>query len=176
MSFPAITAPVKSPSTAQYGDAVYTDPSSGKVLSLLGVVAANPSTGATGLAAGAVSVTDVSQVTALPNKAQAGTAKIPMVALVGIDPTTGAPIAFAPATAGSAGVVTGKFQSAVRTATGSSESIAHGLGVVPSLVLAAVQDTNGVALPFVITEGVHTITNILITVTASLKYKVIAFA
>lgn len=185
MPFPTITAPIKSPSLGEYSDAQYTDPSSGKVLPLLGVVAADPSSGATGLAAGAVTVSDVSQVTARKNKPQAGTAKIPMIALVGLDPTTGAPIAFKPASATAADTalvaasVSGKFQSAVRVATGSSESIAHGLGVAPSLVLVSIyDDTNAgvLASGFVIVEGTHTTTNVLVTVTANAKYKVIAFA
>lgn len=68
-----------------------------------------------------------------------------------------------------------KFQSTVQTGTGAVQNIAHGLGVVPSLVLVSIYDTNGVALPHAILEGVHTTTNLLVTVTTNVKYKVIAF-
>lgn len=175
MSFPTISAPVKSPSLAEFGDAQYTDPSSGKVLPLLGV-ALPDSNGNTGLAAGAVAVTDVSQVTAKANRPQAGTAKIPMVALVGLNPTTGAPAPFA---APSAVKVSGKFQSSVQTGTGSSQNIAHGLGVVPTLVLVAPYNTTDsgiVAAGYSIVEGAHDATNVKVTATSALQYKVIAFA
>ena len=100
--------------------------------------------------------------------------KVRLKGIVGLD-SSGNLIPFAAPSAASAASVSGKFQSAERTATGSAESIPHGLGVTPSLVLCAVQDTNGVALPHTIVEGTHTSTNIVLTVTANLKYKVIAF-
>lgn len=75
--------------------------------------------------------------------------------------------------------VSGKFQSAVTVATGSSQNVAHGLGVTPSLVLISVYDDTNVgvlATGFVITEGTHTSTNIVVTCTANTKFKAIAFA
>lgn len=171
MAFPTISAPVKSPSLAEFDLPTYVDPSSGKVVALLGA-ALPDANGATGLAAGALAIVDPSQVTARRQKPQAGTAKIPMVALVGVNPSTGAPIPFV---AGSAASVSGKFQSAVQTGTGSAQNVAHGLGVIPSLVLVSIYDTNGVAAPYVIAEGTHTTSNIVVTVTASVKFKVIAF-
>ena len=96
-----------------------------------------------------------------------GLGKAKLVALFGVNATTGALAPFTPAA---------KFQSGVRTATGSSENIAHGLGVTPSLVLISIYDTNGVSLPIAAAEGAHDATNLKVTVTASVKYKVIAFA
>lgn len=66
------------------------------------------------------------------------------------------------------------FASTVRTATGSAENIAHGLSGTPTKVLVSIQDTNGVALPHAILEGAHDGTNVVVTVTASLKYKLLA--
>jgi hypothetical protein len=52
--------------------------------------------------------------------------------------------------------------------------VAHGLGVVPSLVLIIGYDLTGGA--YVVTEGVHTSTNVVVTVTTGEKYVVIAYA
>lgn len=67
------------------------------------------------------------------------------------------------------------FVSGVRVGTGAQESIAHGLGTAPTLVLASIQDTNNLAT-VAITEGTHTATNVLITVTNTASYKLIAWA
>jgi hypothetical protein len=67
------------------------------------------------------------------------------------------------------------FKSTEQTATGSSQNIAHGLGYVPTKVIVFPTDTTGVALGFVVTEGVHDATNVKITGTSGLKYKVVAF-
>lgn len=69
------------------------------------------------------------------------------------------------------------YASAERTATGSEESIAHGLGAVPALVLVIPTDTSpSTAGVFTALEGTHTGTNVLVTVTADKKYKVVALA
>lgn len=109
----------------------------------------------------------VSQVTGLQDPPYVTTPagdKIPLMALMELS-STGVP----------QNLSSGKYQSAVRTATGSAETIAHGLGVAPSVVLISVYDLNGQAAA-VLVEGSHTSTNLIVTVSASVKYKVIAFA
>jgi predicted RecA/RadA family phage recombinase len=75
--------------------------------------------------------------------------------------------------AGSSGI----FISAEQTGTGSAQNIAHGLGVVPSRVFVAPTDlTPSTVGSYVVTEGTHTITNVVVTVTTSKKFKVLALA
>lgn len=68
------------------------------------------------------------------------------------------------------------FQSTEQTGNGSAQNIAHGLGTTPSRVQAWLTDTApataGVAT---ITEGTHTATNVVVTVTSGKKYKVAAW-
>lgn len=67
------------------------------------------------------------------------------------------------------------FQSTEITGTGSAQSTAHGLGVVPRVVLAIPTDTSvSTAGVFVVTYGTHTITNAVITVTSGKKYMILA--
>jgi predicted RecA/RadA family phage recombinase len=67
------------------------------------------------------------------------------------------------------------FVSTEQTGTGSSQSIAHGLGVIPSKVFVTPTDTApSVTGVFTVTEGSHTSTNALVTVTSGKKYKLIA--
>ena len=69
------------------------------------------------------------------------------------------------------------YVSAERTATGSAETVAHGMGVKPSAVLIVPTDTSpAVVGVFTVTEGSHTSANVVVTVTASKKYKILAFA
>lgn len=69
------------------------------------------------------------------------------------------------------------FVSTEATGTGSAQNIAHGLGVIPSAVFVSATDlTPSTVGSFVVTEGTHTTTNIVLTVTTSKKFKVIAFA
>jgi hypothetical protein len=69
------------------------------------------------------------------------------------------------------------FKSAEQTGSGSAQNIAHGLGVVPGLVMVYPTDTSvateGV---YVVSEGTHTTTNVVATVTSGKKYIVVAFA
>lgn len=183
MSFPTITGPKKSPSLDEFDAPVFTD-DQGNVLPIVGVVQPDAN-GVTGLVTSNVTAVANSQVTSKRQRPQVGAANIPTIALMGINPTTGALIPFAAgsaATATSAATaakVTGKFQSTVQTGTGSSQSIPHGLGVVPTLVLVAAYvttDAGIVAAGYSIVEGVHTSTNVLVTATTNLQYKVIAFA
>jgi hypothetical protein len=67
------------------------------------------------------------------------------------------------------------FLSAVQTGTGAQQSIAHGLGAVPAGVLASCTDNSGSTNVFTVTEGTHTATNVLVTVTTGAKYKVLAW-
>lgn len=69
------------------------------------------------------------------------------------------------------------FKSTEQTGSGSAQNIAHGLGSTPSLVIVYPTDTSvateGV---YVVTEGSHTSTNVVVTVTNGKKYRVVAFA
>ena len=65
------------------------------------------------------------------------------------------------------------FVSTVQTGTGSSQSIAHGLGVVPSAVVVSF---TGSTASQAITEGTHTTTNVVVTVTSGATFKVTAYA
>lgn len=69
------------------------------------------------------------------------------------------------------------FQSTEQTGTGSAQSIAHGLAAVPRFVVVFPTDTSpSTAGVFVVTLGAHTTTNVVVTVTTSKKYMVVAFA
>jgi hypothetical protein len=67
----------------------------------------------------------------------------------------------------------GRFISAETTGTGSAQNVAHGLGVIPSAVIIAPTEYSGTGA-FDIAEGTHTTTNIVVTVTSGLKFKVLA--
>jgi len=64
------------------------------------------------------------------------------------------------------------FKSDEITSDGSAQSTAHGLGRTPSLVIVIPSDVSGVAAVY--TEGTHTSTNCIVTVTTGNKYKIIA--
>lgn len=66
------------------------------------------------------------------------------------------------------------FTSTEQTGTGAPQNVAHGLGAVPSSVIVSV--TNGDGAAFDVAEGVHTTTNVVLTVTAGRTFKVLAFA
>lgn len=69
------------------------------------------------------------------------------------------------------------YISAERTATGAEETVAHGLVVAPAHVLIIPTDTApATAGVFTVTEGAHTTTNVLVTVTSGKKYKIVALA
>lgn len=63
------------------------------------------------------------------------------------------------------------FVSTEQTGNGSAQNVAHGLSATPSRVLIAITNTGGV---FTITEGTHTSTNVVVTVSNGVKYKVLA--
>ena len=67
------------------------------------------------------------------------------------------------------------FCSTEQTATGSAQSIAHGLGATPAKVLVSLTDNSGSAGTFTVTEGTHTSTNAVVTVTSGAKFKVLAW-
>ena len=72
---------------------------------------------------------------------------------------------------------TNMFVSAEQTGTGSAQNIAHGLGATPSAVLVVPTDTAPATTgDYTATEGSHDATNVVVTVTASKKFKVWAFA
>jgi len=68
------------------------------------------------------------------------------------------------------------FVSTEQTGTGSAQNVAHGLGVTPTQVFVAPTDlTPATVGSYAVTEGTHTSTNVVVTVTASKKFKVMAF-
>ena len=66
------------------------------------------------------------------------------------------------------------FVSTEQTGTGSSQNVAHGLAAVPAAVLIAVTESDGNA--FDVAEGAHDGTNVVVTVTSGVKFKVFAWA
>jgi hypothetical protein len=72
------------------------------------------------------------------------------------------------------------FASTEQTATGSAQNVAHGLAVVPAIVLVVPTEghdglgATGDKMPD-IAEGTHTTTNVEVTVTAGAKFKVFAW-
>lgn len=67
------------------------------------------------------------------------------------------------------------FISTEQTGNGGSQSIAHGLGATPSKVFIIPTDLNPATTgDFTVTEGTHTSTNVVVTVTNGKKYKVFA--
>lgn len=68
------------------------------------------------------------------------------------------------------------FISTEQTGTGSAQNVAHGLGAAPSKVLVVPTDlTPATVGQYVVTEGSHDGTNVIVTVTASKKFKVMAW-
>ncbi len=65
------------------------------------------------------------------------------------------------------------FYSAVITGTGAEQNTAHGLGVVPSIVIVTPTLT---AAGVTLTQGTHTTTNCVVTCTAGDKYQILAIA
>lgn len=177
MSFPTVSAPVLSPSLNEYDLPTELDPTSGYHVPLLGVVLPDANGNTTlPTGAGLVVQAPASQVTGKRQLPLVGPSKIPTIGLVGLNPSTGVPVPFNSALATK---VTGKFQSTVLTGTGSQQTIAHGLGVAPTLVLISAQDntaSGSTPFTFQLVEGSHTSTNLLVTATSGLKFKVIAFA
>ncbi len=190
MSFPNanVKSAVLSPSLNEYSKSQFTD-ESGNVLDMIAAIPVDANGNAT-LGTAVLQAGKVSQVTGRPEGAQVVTPageKIPLLALVGLN-SVGAPVPFKPLSAGAADTaavaalatkVTGKFQSAPVTATGSSQNVAHGLGVVPTLVLIAAYDNTAAGstpFAFSIEEGAHDSTNVKVTATVGLVFKVIAFA
>ena len=63
------------------------------------------------------------------------------------------------------------FISTVQTGTGSNQNIAHGLGVTPSNVFVSFTGTTSAQA---VTEGTHTSTNVVVSVTSGATFKVLA--
>jgi len=102
--------------------------------------------------------------------------------------TSGIPVGHALATVGSGSTAsiavrsnygsarspsTGMFVSPEQTGSGSQQTIAHGLGAAPSVVIIALTEFAS-NLNVDVAEGTHTSTNVLVTVTNGAKYKVLA--
>lgn len=69
------------------------------------------------------------------------------------------------------------FVSTEQTGTGSSQNVAHGLGVTPSAVLIVPTDTSEATTgAYTAVEGSHGSTNVVVTVTSGKKFKVLAWA
>lgn len=74
---------------------------------------------------------------------------------------------------GSGGFV---FVSGEVTSTGSAQNVAHTLGVTPShVVISATELPADLTGGFDVAEGTHTSSNVVVTVTASCKFKVTAY-
>jgi hypothetical protein len=69
-----------------------------------------------------------------------------------------------------------EFISSEQTGTGSAQNVAHALGVAPTKVLVVPTEHPGTpdTGAFDIAEGTHTSTNVVVTVTANVKFKVFA--
>ena len=83
------------------------------------------------------------------------------------------------ATIGAAKVTKAKakvFVSTEQTADGSAQSIAHGLAATPAFVLVTVTNNAGIDTQWDVAEGSHTSTNVVVTVTTGVTYKVLAWA
>lgn len=73
----------------------------------------------------------------------------------------------------SGGYGQGMFISAETTGTGSSQSVAHTLGVAPAQVLVVLTEfTSNLSID--VAEGTHTTSNVVVTVTSGAKFKVFA--
>jgi predicted RecA/RadA family phage recombinase len=69
------------------------------------------------------------------------------------------------------------FLSTEQTGTGASQNVAHGLGVVPEIIVVYPTDTAPATTgAYTMVEGTHTTTNVVVTVTSGKKFKVFAFA
>ena len=68
-----------------------------------------------------------------------------------------------------------QFLSTVQTGTGASQNVAHGLGATPAGVLVVPVDTTASTNAWAVAEGTHTSTNVVLTVTASATFKVLAW-
>ena len=66
--------------------------------------------------------------------------------------------------------------SAEQTGTGSEQSVAHNLGVTPTLVIINITGSPATYAALAITEGTHDATNVKVTVTTDWKFKVYAEA
>lgn len=60
------------------------------------------------------------------------------------------------------------------TGTGAPQNYAHGLSRTPALVLVFVTEHTSTIPAIDISEGAHTSTNVVLTVTAGVKFKVVA--
>lgn len=69
------------------------------------------------------------------------------------------------------------FKSTEQTGTGASQNVAHGMGIIPSMIWAVATDTTNagvIATGYTIVAGSHTSTNAVFTVTTNCKYTVYA--
>jgi len=67
------------------------------------------------------------------------------------------------------------FHSAEITADGTEQSTAHGLGATPTLVIVyKTADTRGTWAAWSLVEGTHDATNVKVTGTSGIKYRIFA--
>ena len=67
------------------------------------------------------------------------------------------------------------FKSTVITGNGSAQNTAHGLGRTPAKVLVMIYGSPATYSALTVTEGTHTTTNCVVTVTTSWKYVIFAW-
>ncbi len=66
--------------------------------------------------------------------------------------------------------------SAEQTGTGAAQNIAHNLGKVPAKVMIYPTGSPATYAALSITEGTHSVTDVVVTVTSGWKFKVLAIA
>jgi hypothetical protein len=102
-----------------------------------------------------------------------------VAALLSAVPGDGISISVAPdgqSSARSRGSNLDEFISTEQTGTGSPQSIAHGMGIIPTRVTCIPTDTSpATAGVFTVTEGTHDATNAIVTVTSGKKFKLVAW-
>lgn len=146
------------------------------VVQISGVTASNPVDGSVTTAKiAALAVTEAKIAAGAVTAAKLGSSAV-TTAKLDTGAVTTAKLADDAVTAAKAPV----FVSTEQTATGSAQNVAHGLGSAPSLVLvvptAGHDGAGGAGVEFpTITEGVHTGTNVVVTVEAGAKFKVLAW-
>ena len=124
-------------------------------------------------AVGTASVADGTVTTVKLDDEAVTTAKLALLAvddtILAADAVTTAKIADANVTAAKMAM----FVSTEETGTGSPQNVAHGLGGTPTVVLVGVtEDPTGTG--FDVAEGAHDGTNVVLTVTSGVKFKVLA--
>lgn len=138
------------------------------------------SVAASEIAAGAVGTAELADDAVTAAKIAAGVVGTAELADDAVDAAKIAAGAVGTSELAAAGVTFAKakvFISTEVTATGAAQNVAHGLAVTPAGVLVVPTEHPGVpdTGAFDIAEGTHTSTNVVVTITADVKFKVFAW-